>query len=340
MQLNGPLMLDLAGTRLALEEAERLRHPWVGGLILFARNYEHPEQLRALVAQIRAVRPEIIIAVDHEGGRVQRFREGFTRIPPAARLGELYAVDPQAAVQLARDWAWLMAAELRAFGIDLSFAPVLDLGGTRSRVIGDRALHHDPVAIAILGQAWMEGMREAGMVAVGKHYPGHGSVAEDSHDACPVDRRALAEIEALDLVPFRALIAAGLSAVMMAHVVYPAVDAQPAGFSPRWVRDILRARHGFEGVIFTDDLSMTAATATLADPVERARLALDAGCDMLLICNRPEDAKAVLGGLGEVYDPTRSARLAQLRGQGRIELAELRAMPRFRQTAATMAAML
>ncbi|MEW6691306.1 MAG: beta-N-acetylhexosaminidase [Pseudomonadota bacterium] len=338
MQVNGPLMVDLAGTRLAFDEAERLRHPLVGGLILFARNYEHPDQLRALVAEIRAVRPEIIIAVDHEGGRVQRFRDGFTRIPPAVRLGELYDVDPQSAVQLARDWAWLLAAELRAFGIDLSFAPVLDLGGPLSRVIGDRALHPDPAAIAILGQAWMEGMREAGMAAVGKHYPGHGSVAGDTHLECPVDQRSLAAIEALDLMPFRALIAAGLPAVMMAHVVYPAVDELPAGFSPRWVHDILRVRHGFGGVVFTDDLSMAAA-ATVADPVERARLALAAGCDMLLVCNRPEDAEAVLAGLGDVHDPAREARLASLRSGGAIELAELRAMPRFRQTAATMAAM-
>lgn len=338
MQLNGPLMVDLAGTRLAFDEAERLRHPLVGGLILFARNYEHPDQLRALVAEIRAVRPRIIIAVDHEGGRVQRFREGFTRVPPAARLGELYDVDPQAALALARDWAWLLAAELRAFGIDLSFAPVLDLGGPLSRVIGDRALHPDPAAIAILGQAWMEGMREAGMAAVGKHYPGHGSVPEDSHVEFPVDHRSLAQIEALDLMPFRALIAAGLPAVMMAHVIYPAVDELPAGFSPRWVRDILRARHGFGGVVFTDDLSMAAA-ATVADPVERARLALDAGCDMLLVCNRPEDAEAVLAGLGDVHDPAREARLARLRAGSRNDLAALRAMPRFCQTAATMAAM-
>ncbi|MEF3193776.1 MAG: beta-N-acetylhexosaminidase [Halothiobacillaceae bacterium] len=332
-------MVDLAGTCLTSDEAERLRHPLVGGLILFARNYEHPDQLHALVAKIRAVRPGIIIAVDHEGGRVQRFREGFTRIPPAARLGERYNVDPQSAVQLARDWAWLLAAELRAFGIDLSFAPVLDLGGPLSRVIGDRALHPDPTAIAILGQAWMEGMREAGMAAVGKHYPGHGSVAGDTHLECPVDHRSLAQLEALDLMPFRALIAAGLPAVMMAHVVYLAVDDRPAGFSPRWVHDILRVRHGFQGVVFTDDLSMAAA-ATVADPVERARMALDAGCDMLLVCNRPEDVEAVLAGLGDVHDPAREARLASLRSGGAIELAELRAMPRFRQTAATMAAML
>lgn len=338
MTANGPLMIDLAGTLLAPEEAERLRHPLVGGLILFARNFEHPGQLRELIAQVRAVRPEIIIAVDHEGGRVQRFREGFTRVPPAARLGELYDSDPQAALHLARDWAWLLAAELRAFDIDLSFAPVLDLGGPLSRVIGDRALHRDPAAITALGKAWLQGMREAGMAAVGKHYPGHGSVAEDSHVEFPVDHRTLEQIEALDLVPFRALIDAGLPAVMMAHVIYPAVDDLPAGFSPRWVRHILRERHGFNGVVFTDDLSMAAA-ATVADPVERARLALEAGCDMLLVCNRPADAEAVLAGLGAMPDPARDARLATLRASPAPELAALRAMPRFQQTAATMTAM-
>lgn len=338
MFAHGPLMIDLAGTRLAPEEAERLRHPLVGGLILFARNFEDPDQLRALVAEVRAVRPGIIVGVDHEGGRVQRFREGFTRVPPAARLGELYDAKPQEAVRLARDWSWLLAAELRAFGIDLSFAPVLDLGGPLSRVIGDRALHHDPAAIAALGTAWMEGMRDAGMAAVGKHYPGHGSVAEDSHVEFPVDRRTLEQIEALDLVPFRALIDAGLPAVMMAHVIYPAVDDLPAGFSPRWVRHILRERHGFRGAVFTDDLSMAAA-ASVAEPVERARLALEAGCDMLLVCNRPADAEAVLEGLGDMADPARDARLASLRAREPLDLAALRAMPRFGQTAATMAAM-
>ncbi len=332
----GPLMVDLAGLVLTPDESTRLCHPLVGGLILFARNYESPRQLKALIAQVRAVRPDLIIAVDHEGGRVQRFREGLTRIPPAARLGELYDADPRRALQLARDWAWLLAAELRCFDIDLSFAPVLDLGGPLSRVIGDRALHPHPEAIGALGKAWMLGMREAGMAAVGKHYPGHGSVPEDSHVEFPIDARPLDAIEALDLKPFRALIEAGLPAVMMAHVIYPAVDARPAGFSPVWVRDTLRQRHGFQGVVFTDDLSMAAA-ATVADPVERARMALEAGCDMLLVCNRPEDAEAVLTGLGEVADPARAARLASLRAGTPRQLTELRASPRFIQTAATMA---
>ncbi|TQV64073.1 MAG: beta-N-acetylhexosaminidase [Halothiobacillaceae bacterium] len=335
--MNGPVMVDLAGLDLQPDEAVRLRHPLVGGLILFARNYADPDQLHALVQSVRAVRPDIIIAVDHEGGRVQRFREGFTRVPPASMLGDIYADDPQQGVRLARDWAWLLASELRAFDIDLTFAPVLDLGGPLSRVIGDRALHTEPEAISVLGQAWMEGMRDAGMAAVGKHVPGHGSVVEDSHVAFPLDQRPLSEIEALDLLPFRRLIDAGLPAVMMAHVIYPKIDSLPAGFSSVWVEEILRQRYGFDGVVFTDDLSMAAAT-TVADPVERARMALQAGCDMLLVCNRPEDAEAVLAGLGDVHDPSRSARLAAMRATTPVSLAQLRASPRFQQTAATMAA--
>ncbi|MEW6446241.1 MAG: beta-N-acetylhexosaminidase [Pseudomonadota bacterium] len=332
----GPVMIDLAGLMPTPEELQRLRHPHVGGLILFARNYESPRQLQALIGAVRAARADILIAVDHEGGRVQRFRDGFTRIPPAAHLGEMFDADPVRALEVARDWAWLLAAELRCFDIDLSFAPVLDLGGPLSRVIGDRALHSQPEAIAALGEAWMIGMREAGMAAVGKHYPGHGSVAEDSHVEFPVDPRPLEAIEALDLIPFRHLVGAGLPAMMMAHVIYPATDARPAGFSPVWTRDILRRRHGFQGVIFTDDLSMAAA-ATVADPVERARMALEAGCDMLLVCNRPSEAEVVLAGLGEANDDTRPARLAALRAGTPRQLDEVRASPRFQRVAATMA---
>ena len=332
----GCLMIDLQGLQLMDEEAERLQHPHVGGLILFTRNYQSPEQLRRLVAEVRAVRPELLISVDHEGGRVQRFREGFTLIPPAAKLGELYNQDHEAALQLARDWAWLLAAELRAFDIDLSFAPVLDVGGPLSRVIGNRALHEYPHAIAALGEAWMLGMRDAGMAAVGKHFPGHGSVAEDSHVEFPVDARTLAEIEAHDLLPFKHLIDKGLSGMMLAHVIYPAVDHLPAGFSPRWVTDLLREHYGFAGAVFTDDLSMLAASK-IAEPLERVNMALEAGCDMLLLCNRPQDVGLVLAGLDARQDAGRAARIEAMRAtQAALPLDDLRASTRFQSTLARM----
>ncbi|HES75852.1 MAG TPA: beta-N-acetylhexosaminidase [bacterium] len=334
----GCLMIDLQGLRLGDEEAEQLRHPQVGGLILFARNYQNPAQLQDLVAQVRNVRPELLIAVDHEGGRVQRFREGFTLIPAASKLGELYDQDRVAALQLARDWAWLLASELRAFDIDLSFAPVLDLGGPLSRVIGDRALHEDPDVIAALGAAWMLGMRDAGMAAVGKHFPGHGSVAEDSHLEFPLDPRALHEIEACDLRPFRSLIDAGLPGMMLAHVIYPTVDALPAGFSSVWVRELLRERYGFAGAIFTDDLSMVAATR-IAEPLARVRLALEAGCDMLLLCNRPQDVAEVLADLDVAQDAARASRVLAMRATGApLPLHDLRASERFRSSLARMQA--
>ncbi|MEW5837423.1 MAG: beta-N-acetylhexosaminidase [Pseudomonadota bacterium] len=339
VQGQGVLMIDLQGLQVTNEEARRLQHPAVGGLILFARNYQHPAQLSALVAQVRALRADLLIAVDHEGGRVQRFREGFTVIPPASKLGELYAQDAAAALALARDWAWLLAAELRAFDIDLSFAPVLDLGGPLSRVIGNRALYVEPEGIAALGEAWMLGMRDAGMAAVGKHFPGHGSVAEDSHVEFPVDARALADIEARDLQPFRRLIAAGLPGMMMAHVVYPAVDALPAGFSALWVQGLLRERYGFKGAVFTDDLSMAAATS-IAKPLARVEMALRAGCDMLLLCNQPQDAAEVLAGLSLQPDPLRSARLQAMRGAGQPwSLQDVRASERFRVTLERMQAL-
>jgi beta-N-acetylhexosaminidase len=252
-------------------------------------------------------------------------------------LGELYVNSPFDALSLARDWAWVLAAELRALDIDLSFAPVLDVGGALSRVIGDRALHQAPAAIAALGTAWMQGMRDAGMAAVAKHFPGHGSVAEDSHVEFPVDARSLAEIEAHDLVPFRALIAEGLPGMMMAHVIYPAVDALPAGFSAIWVRELLRERYGFHGAIFTDDLSMVAATR-IAEPLERVRMALAAGCDMLLLCNRPQDVVTVLDGLEAQPDAVRSARLASMRAvEPPLSLADVRGSLRFQRTVARMA---
>lgn len=293
----GPVMLDVAGTELSPGESEMLRHPLVGGVILFARNYHSPQQLCALTAAIRALRqPELLIAVDHEGGRVQRFQEGFSRLPPMRRLGELWDRDRAAACRAAGDIGYVLAGELLACGLDFSFTPVLDVDFGASGVIGDRALHADPVAIAQLAGALIGGLREAGMASVGKHFPGHGHVRADSHVAVPVDERGFADIQAADLLPYRALIGQGLSAVMPAHVIYPEVDARPAGFSSKWLRQILRVELKFDGMIFSDDLSMEGASVA-GGPVERADAALAAGCDMVLLCNAPESAAKLLAGL-------------------------------------------
>jgi beta-N-acetylhexosaminidase len=314
----GPVMLDLAGTALAPEDQDRLLHPATGGVILFTRNYQSPEQLAELAGAIRRVRPSLLIAVDHEGGRVQRFREGFTRLPPAARYRT--AQEPAATAALA---GWLMAAELRAVDVDFSFAPVLDVESGISRVIGDRAFADDPDTAAALAAEFAQGMRRAGMAAVGKHFPGHGGVVEDSHFDLPIDRRDLATLESRDLQPFRALIAAGLEGIMPAHVIYEAIDPRPAGFSPFWLRTMLRERLGFQGAIFSDDLSMAGA-AYAGGPPERARLALAAGCDMALVCNAPEAAGQVLESLADLpADPGRAARLASLRGRFPLDRAAL-----------------
>lgn len=293
----GPVMLDVAGLQLSAAEGEMLRNPLVGGVILFSRNYRSPQQLCELTASIRALRkPELLIAVDHEGGRVQRFREGFSRIPAMRRLGETWDRDRELACAAARDIAIVLASELLACGVDFSFTPVLDVDFGASGVIGDRAFHSNPAAIAQLSAALIAGLREAGMAGVGKHFPGHGHVRADSHLALPVDERSYAEIEAVDLVPYRALIKHGLAAVMPAHVVYPCVDAHPAGFSSKWLQQILRERFGFDGMIFSDDLSMEAASVA-GGVVERSNAALAAGCDMVLLCNAPEEASKLLDGL-------------------------------------------
>jgi beta-N-acetylhexosaminidase len=311
----GPLMLDIAGTELTPEDRRRLMHPLAGGVILFTRNYSSPEQLMRLTAGIHALRsPTLIIAVDHEGGRVQRFRDGFTLIPPMRELGRAWDANPQHARQLAIEVGFVMAAELRAHGVDLTFAPVLDIDHGNCSVIGDRALHAEARAVAELARALLQGFKQAGMAGVGKHFPGHGHVRGDSHHEVPVDHRPLKEIEAADLVPFRRTIDAGLGGIMPAHVIYPGVDNQPAGFSAIWLKEILRGKLGFGGVVFSDDLSMEGASGA-GSVVERATAAMAAGCDMALLCNDSAGADELLGGLNYSMPAVSLARLGRMHGK-------------------------
>jgi beta-N-acetylhexosaminidase len=320
-QIHGRVMFDLAGPAVSPEERDRLRHPATGGVILFERNYRSPEQLLELVATIRAIRPEILLAVDHEGGRVQRFREGFTRLPPAASF--LKSGHPDA-LELAELTGWVMAVELRAHDIDVSFAPVLDVDAGVSAVIGDRAFAGNPEDVTAVARAYVRGMHRAGMAAVGKHFPGHGGIAADSHLVLPIDDRSFEELEAWDLLPFAALIQERLEAVMPAHVLYPRIDSQPAGYSRFWLQTVLRHRLGFDGAIFSDDLSMAGAAAA-GGPAERARLAIEAGCDMVLVCNAPEAAGLVLETMEKQtpgsFEPRR---LEAMRGRLPCSRAELR----------------
>lgn len=308
-------MLDIAGTELADEDRVRLGHPQVGGVILFSRNYRDGGQLTRLCREIHALRdPHLVIAVDQEGGRVQRFRKGFQALPAMGHLGDLYDREPQQALRLAETFAWMMAAELLICGVDLSFAPVLDIGDPVSSVIGDRAFHRDPETICHLANAWVRGMRRAGMEAVGKHFPGHGSVEGDSHHVMPFDRRGLDAIESLDLIPFRRVIDTHLAGIMMAHVIYEAVDPHAAGYSSYWIRTMLRERLGFEGIVFSDDLSMCGAE-TAGGYAERARAALGAGCDILLVCNNPQGADEVLSSLKGYSNPASQLRMVRMHGQ-------------------------
>jgi len=305
-----PLMLDLDGIELSAEEQELLQHPLTGGVILFSRNYESIEQLDQLVKNIRtSTENDILISVDHEGGRVQRFRNEFTELPAIAKLSE-----NDQSEQKSYQHGWLMAAEVRAMGIDFSFAPVLDINYGVSEVIGDRAFNQDPQIISHLATEYIKGMRDAGMASTGKHFPGHGAVAEDSHHEIPRDSRSRKEIWQADIIPFAELIKSGLDAVMPAHVIYTEIDDKPAGFSPYWLQTILRKELSFDGVIFSDDLTMEGASV-MGGYTERAEAAMQAGCDMVLVCNNRAGAIEVIDKAKFEQSDTSSQRLLRMQGQ-------------------------
>ncbi len=308
-------MLDVAGLTLSQDEKEKLNHPNTGAVILFSRNYQNPEQVTELINSIRAARNgKLLIAVDQEGGRVQRFQQGFTRLPPAA----YYAQAPE----LAEPAGWLMAAELLAVGVDFSFAPVLDIDCGVSEIIGNRSFSTEPAPATRLSSSFRKGMNAAGMAATGKHFPGHGAVALDSHLTLPIDERDLDSIRAKDLAPFKQLIEEGLEGIMPAHVVYPNIDPNPAGFSPFWIQHILRKELNFNGTVFSDDLSMEGA-ASVGDFPQRARLAQLAGCDMILVCNNPAAAEQVLDALPVTQDPVRELRLNRMQGKPQMNREQL-----------------
>jgi beta-N-acetylhexosaminidase len=296
----GPVMIDVGGLELIGED----------------RDYESPQQLLALTQSIRALRtPPLLIAVDHEGGRVQRFRDGFTAVPPMRKFGQLWDKDPVKAKEIVKQTGYVIGAELLAHAVDFSFAPVLDLDYGESSVIGDRSFHRDPLIVTELARELIAGFAAAGMGWVGKHFPGHGFVRGDSHHEVPIDNRSYEEIEREDLIPFRELAHAGMAGMMPAHVIYPDVDALPAGFSSFWLKDILRDQLGFDGVIFSDDLSMEGAS-TAGGVVERATAALTAGCDMVLLCNNRQQADRLLTGLNLAIEPQSTARFARMRARG------------------------
>ncbi|GHA83930.1 beta-N-acetylhexosaminidase [Modicisalibacter luteus] len=329
----GPVMLDLEGAALTSAERKLLMRPEVGGVILFARNIVDAGQVSELCAAIRRIRPDLLLGIDQEGGRVQRLKEGVTRLPSMGKLGSIYADVPQDGLQLCHDAGWLLGMEMAACGLDLTFAPVLDVDVGRSQVIGDRSFSRDPLAVTALAGAFIDGLHEAGMVAVGKHFPGHGGVEADSHHELPLDDRSLQALREHDLVPF-AKLASRLDGIMPAHVIYKAFDDRPAGFSPSWL-GMLREELGFKGAIFSDDLSMAGAHVA-GGPDARAHAALEAGCDMVLVCNDREAALAV----ADACQGRASKRQAKLRyGRARPELDTLPALSRWRRTHARLEAL-
>jgi len=329
-------MIDLRGTTLAADERAWLTSPLVGGVILFTRNFASIEQLEALVAEIHAVRqPPLLVTVDHEGGRVQRFREPFFRLPAMRALGRLYDEDRDLARRSAGACGWLLAAELRAVGVDLSFMPCVDLDLGLAEVIGDRALHRDPGAVSALARRLAAGAKKAGMAVTAKHFPTHAGVHSDSHTEFAVDKRSLADLDD-DLKPYRELIANNVAAVMVAHVSFPAVDAQPASLSSWWIKDYLRGELEFKGAVISDDLSMVGAA--VVGPVEaRVHRALEAGCDLVLLCNAPEKVPPVLESLRGYVNPAAQLRLTRLHGSGEFDWEKLHASAEWHKASALIA---
>jgi beta-N-acetylhexosaminidase len=329
-------MIDLRGKSIADDEREWLESPLVGGVILFTRNFESVAQLKKLVADIHAVRqPPLLVAVDQEGGRVQRFREPFFKLPPLRALGRLYDEQRELALRTAGAFGWLMAAELRAVGVDLSFAPCIELDRGLADVIGDRALHREPAAVAALARRLVAGAKKAGMASTAKHFPTHAGARADSHTAFAVDPRELAELDD-DLRPYRDLIANGLTSIMVTHVSFPAVDSRPASLSSWWIGEYLRGELRFKGAVISDDLSMTGA-AKAGTAVDRVRVALDAGCDLALLCNAPEQVPAVLKALQGYVNPAAQLRLTRLHGTSSFDWETLHASAEWRKARALVA---
>jgi beta-N-acetylhexosaminidase len=331
-------MIDLRGKTLAADEREWLTSPLVGGVILFTRNFDSVDQLARLVAEIHAVRqPPLLVTVDQEGGRVQRFRAPFFRLPPLRVIGRLYDEERELALRVVAACGWLMAAELRSVGVDLSFAPCVDLDRGLAEVIGDRALHREGAVVAALARRFAAGAKKAGMAITAKHFPTHAGANSDSHTEFAVDNRELAELDE-DLQPYRALIANGLSAVMVAHVSFPAVDSRPASLSSWWISQYLRGELGFKGAVISDDLSMTGASIA-GTPAERVRIALEAGCDLVLVCNAPEQIPRVLDSLKGYVNPSAQLRLTRLHGRGNLNWESLHGSADWQKASALVASL-